>query len=122
MKYLKRFEAKKELFGPKLITANAKAHLAYMEDTDFDIDAAFYGKGQVILQIEADHRIYNWSDFKDDILSYLEYLRIQYDIVNITMNRVMSRGGLMEELITFEELDSNNDMEFNALYIVLKEK
>lgn len=126
MKYLKRFEANRELFGPKLITANAKAHLPYLEDNGhFDIGASFYGKGQVILQIDSDE-IRNWGDYKDEVLSYLEYLGNSYNIFEITMNKVSiqwnGRSGLMEDVITFDELESINNVGFNGLYIILEQK
>lgn len=115
MKYLKRFESKAELFGPKLIKSEAENYLPFLVDSGFDMFTRFYGKNQVLLIIDPE-RSFNWLDFKNDILAYLEFLNRMY---NIEITIFLDNEDEDEVTYTISELDDMESFEMLSISIII---
>ena len=115
MKYLKRFESKAELFGPKLIKSEAENYLPFLVDSGFDMFTRFYGKNQVLLIIDPE-RSFNWLDFKNDILAYLEFLNRMY---NIEITIFLDNEDEEDIIYTISELDIMESCEMLYISIII---
>ncbi len=128
MRYLKKFESS-DVLEPKVLRDDAEDYLCYLLDNgDFAISASSYrgtlGIFDSVLLSISSYTKSNWKDVKDDILPYLEYMNGNYD-VELSILVVGKDGSIANSKdveITLEELESNVDIIFEEIYLVINKK
>lgn len=79
MKYLKKFLIKESVDIEEVQDFCDNA-LAYLIDEGFSVEInQFNGKGYISILLKIPNDVFYWSEYKDDIIPFIEYLYERYD-------------------------------------------